>query len=544
MLTVEEILKRPLFRSAELVAGRNGKRRYVGWVHILDVKNASLYINRDDLILTTGMGIAGAQQEEREQYMKELIHSGAAGLCVELGDYVQGFPKDMIALADQHDFPLIVFTECVRFVDITQDIHSLLVNHQLDALKQLTSFSQELQRLTVQGTGIKPLLSALHRYTLQQVVYYYPSGESLFVPTVSNQAAQNMLRSYQTALEANTSSTEQALVFQLNEQQLILSHPVIVMGQKTAYVGLFINGMKVSDPLLMSLDYTSKSITNFLLRRSFLEEKKLESQNQFIDEILAGKVINESQALERIGLSVSSTETRFFVAGIAKVMWNAFRYEREDFEFVQQDIILLFRSLFSKQGLETLLMARGKQIYVVCIAKGKISLPVLKKRLSAFVVDLKKSLSYLFQEEVAISIGFGEPKTRLTEIQEGFQEAEETLQINQRLPQPLSCFYEDMGVYQLSVKLSNPDFLHAFVRRHIGALLDYDREHNARLVETLRTYLRTMGSKQQASHDLFIHRQTLYHRLEKCEELLGEEYMEPEKRLCIEIAMQFYELLR
>lgn len=369
MISIKEILNRPLFRCAELLAGKNGIGRTVGWVHIVDIKNAGLYINRDDLILSTGLGLIGTSEAERKEYLKELVQNGVAGLCIELGDYFEQLPADMVTMADEHDFPLIVFTKRVRFVEITQDIHSLLVNNQLEVLRNLTAFSQELQRLTVQSTGISPILAALHRYTSHQVIFYYPSGVSLFAPAVEPSAGKHVTGLYQDALAGQHHASPLGAVLQLDAQRFLLSQPVTSMGQTAAYLGLLMNGEKVSESLLMALDYAVKSITSFLLRRLFLEEKKMESQNLFIQEIINGTVTDEEQALEQLGFPPSSPH--LFIAGIVYIEQSFLRYEGESIESIYQDIVLLSRSLLGKQRLHALLMLRGKKVYVLCITKKK-----------------------------------------------------------------------------------------------------------------------------------------------------------------------------
>ena len=53
------------------------------------------------------------------------------GLCIEIGDYFDHVPVELIAMANAHHFPIIIFEEIVRFIDITQDLHTYIINqHQ------------------------------------------------------------------------------------------------------------------------------------------------------------------------------------------------------------------------------------------------------------------------------------------------------------------------------------------------------------------------------------------------------------------------------
>jgi purine catabolism regulator len=71
--------------------------------------------------------------------------------------------------------------------------------------------------------------------------------------------------------------------------------------------------------------------------------------------------------------------------------------------------------------------------------------------------------------------------------------------------------------------------------------LQYDQKYNGKLLETLKTYLECNGSKQETSNRLYIVRQTLYHRLQKIENLLGEDFMKHEKRVAIEFMLLVFD---
>jgi len=75
------------------------------------------------------------------------------------------------------------------------------------------------------------------------------------------------------------------------------------------------------------------------------------------------------------------------------------------------------------------------------------------------------------------------------------------------------------------------------VNDYLQPIIDYDKQHNGRLMETLEVYLQTNGSKQETANQLFIVRQTLYHRLKKLETLLGKEFMSGHNRITLEFML-------
>src|SRR4051812_34459671 len=113
-LTVQEILQNKNFENAQLLAGKNGLHRTVKWIHIMEVTSLEELLNGSEFILSTGVAMS-ENEELFLSFFQQLIELGAAGICLELGTYIHSVPKEIIDLANLHDFPLIVFNRKVRF---------------------------------------------------------------------------------------------------------------------------------------------------------------------------------------------------------------------------------------------------------------------------------------------------------------------------------------------------------------------------------------------------------------------------------------------
>lgn len=95
--------------------------------------------------------------------------------------------------------------------------------------------------------------------------------------------------------------------------------------------------------------------------------------------------------------------------------------------------------------------------------------------------------------------------------------------------------YDDLGVYGLLVHSDDPQRMDEFVRRWIGPLLDYDREHNAELVRTLGTLLDepTLADTADA---LCVHTSTLKYRVKRIEEILAMPIRDPRSAFHLQLA--------
>jgi purine catabolism regulator len=83
----------------------------------------------------------------------------------------------------------------------------------------------------------------------------------------------------------------------------------------------------------------------------------------------------------------------------------------------------------------------------------------------------------------------------------------------------------------------------SFIDGYLSGIIAYDHEKNGQLLKTLHMYLALSGSKQETAKELFIVRQTLYHRLDKIAAILGDDFMQPQKRIALELALHGYEYL-
>ncbi|RYM06313.1 PucR family transcriptional regulator [Sporolactobacillus sp. THM7-7] len=540
---VKDVLKRPLFQRAQLIAGRNGWYREIRWVHILEITHAAPYVSKNDLILTTGLWLKQSVKDGLE-YMRQILDHETAGLCIEFGTTIDEIPEEIIQFCNHHDFPLILFRQPVRFEEITQDIHAHLINQHFSLLKNLERFSQKQQKLILQSTDIPAILRLLHQYTRETIVYLSSIEANKIYPPVSH-ASADAINTFCNEKIKEFDRIKKKQIWKMDDEHFMMIQPVICFGQVFSYVGIMSRQSHPTEYMKLLIDYTAKAVATVLLRTQFLEEKIMRSQNELIQDILSQRIESEEQAKMRMGLPSPNEEKYLFVGGIIEFEHNVMKGGLERIEAINQDILVLIRSLLKKYRLHHLIMMKNNQIYLLC-AKENIrddSSPILKNNIQAMIDGLTlfigKTLTGL-----NVHVGFGKTRHQLIETFKSFKEAYQVIEVSQSVPvMRRRYFYEDIGIYQLLKAVPQP-FLSAFVQDHLGRLIAFDRKHHLSLIKTLTVYFRQMGSKGETAKKLFIHRQTLYNRLEKISDILGDDFFEPQRRHCLEMALLGYELLR
>ncbi|WP_421617694.1 PucR family transcriptional regulator [Brevibacillus sp. TJ4] len=525
-LTVADALRRPSFQHARAVAGSKGLARSIRWVHILESAETGKFLNGGELILSTGMGFGEARQT-RLAYLAELIHRQAAGLCVELGSYIPQIPQDMLEMADHHQFPLIVFDEPVRFVDITLDLHEHLINQQLQVLRNLESYSRGLQQLSLRSQGTGKLLQFFQSAVQTQVFLYTPETGTQFIPPLPQavQGELSLLIREQLAGEEHTAASAQSLV--LSETKQLVYQPVIAMGHLLAHVGMVLYEREPDEFLLLTLDNTVNVLAQMLMRKMFVDEQTRAAENRLFDELIANRPLAEEQMRSLLGLSESGH------APVYHMLIASFAHEKEADLPAPHDLTAVFRSLFTRLGFRPYIRCIGNRFYL--LAAEKQPLADQRRVLDRAMGEMKRIFQQAMGSATTIRFGVSRAGKRLADASKHLAEAEQALAFCHESPSP---YFADLGLFRLLFHVPQEPVLKQFIHDYLGPLLRHDEQHDSALVHTLRVYLDTGMSKQETAEKLFIHRQTLYHRLEKIASCIGDDFHTPHRRLCLEIALR------
>ena len=160
MPTVAEVLRLDVVRRGhpQVVAASRGLERPVRWVHAIEFADAARLLRGGELVLATGIALPD-EEPLLGAYVAGLAGVGVSALAVELGrKYTGGLPAAFIAAAEERGLPLIVFTREVPFIEITEAVHALIIEDQLDQLRASARLHEVFTDLAVAGAGPADIL--------------------------------------------------------------------------------------------------------------------------------------------------------------------------------------------------------------------------------------------------------------------------------------------------------------------------------------------------------------------------------------------------
>ncbi len=135
---------------------------------------------------------------------------------------------------------------------------------------------------------------------------------------------------------------------------------------------------------------------------------------------------------------------------------------------------------------------------------------------------------------LALPCGYGSA-TSLAEIGRSITEARAALTLAQRAHAPLGP--ESLTTVDGLLELQPPSRLRPFIDQIIQPLVDCDVARRTNHVETLRTFLRLDGRLQATATEMFLHVNTVRHRLAQIHEITGRDPMVLSDRMALMVAL-------
>jgi len=456
-LLVRDVLKRKYFESAKLIAGHHGLERQVQWTHILEIKDFDTLINGGELILTTGVGLQ-LERETQIAYLQNLIRNEAAGLCIEIGDYFDHVPVELIAMANAHHFPIIVFEEIVRFIDITQDLHTYIINQHQQALTQLDTLSKTFMELSLMPNGILKILQVLHQDTEAPFLFGSEDTKSFYYPVEAKKYLR-MMEEHCQQLELQ----EPLHLLSIDKDHFVII-PVNGLGQVWGYLCMHSGLPKPSDYTLLNLERATMSIAHILMRNRMLQERQQSREDEFILALIQGQPVDIQYYQSYLPIESRNLFYRVVVFNLhdeAKVV------PEEEWQEIQLQNAMYVRSILKKLGFFPTVSVRQHEIIILAFY---IAADYMKDNRDSFdqaIAQIVARKASQFFEQLTLTCGISNVYQTIESVHLGYKEAKSVIQM-QHHQLTSSIYYKDLGVFRLLLQQEQTALLQ-FVKDYLQA---------------------------------------------------------------------------
>jgi purine catabolism regulator len=472
-LTIESLVEDPLIRT-HLVAGNGGLGRMVTWAHTCEVADPWNWLGSGELLMTDGYSFP-SDPAGQVAFVQQLAHAQIAGLALAEGFAVAPLTPEVIAIANELDFPILVTARNVPFVTIARAVgesHNRAGSGRATQVLRLYDILRRSQGNAARDDILKLLGDEL-RVGLH--VIDLVRGRDLLatrgvLPEQLRNAALERFREQEGRLSAFNRLSD-------GEASALLV-PVGTRDNAALVV-------RAENPDLVLTQHVAMIAELEVERREAKATRTRERGANLIRRMLDGSIDPQAAA------------GQLRVHGMGGGPWRVMAWHQAPAGNAEADASnLLVDALTFVTWAH--LHAQIGETHMLVIDDAR-----LEPALELGGTDVK--------------IGVSQPLASIARVADAFREARWALESAHATGEPVAV-YGSHGSYFMPNTVAEGEVA---VRRLLGPILDYDAAHDAQLVESLRVYFEVNRSWQEGARRLGIHKQTLVYRIKKIEEVTG-----------------------
>lgn len=164
-LSVRQVLGLERVRAGqpEVVAGAHRLDRPVRWVHVAEAADVGVMLSGGEMVLTTGVLLAG-DEDRQSEYIRSLDRAEAAAVVLGLGRAFPAPPEVMRRAAERCGLPMVVLHRPFPFAELTEEVQSRLLRRKFAAVSLSEAVRTELTGLITAGAPVQRLLDEVARH--------------------------------------------------------------------------------------------------------------------------------------------------------------------------------------------------------------------------------------------------------------------------------------------------------------------------------------------------------------------------------------------
>ncbi|MEU0409928.1 PucR family transcriptional regulator [Streptomyces griseorubiginosus] len=165
-LSVRQVLmlERVLAGEPEVVAGASQLDRAVRWVHVAEAADVGVMLSGGEMVLTTGVLLAGDEDKQAE-YIQSLHRAEAAAVVLGLGRAFPAPPDVMRRAAERCGLPMVVLHRPFPFAELTEEVQARLVRRKFAAVSMSEAVRTALTGLITAGAPLQHLLDEIAHHS-------------------------------------------------------------------------------------------------------------------------------------------------------------------------------------------------------------------------------------------------------------------------------------------------------------------------------------------------------------------------------------------
>ncbi len=540
MITVQDILEISEL-NLRLLAGHSSTSNPVRWVHITEIPDATKWLKGGELLLTTGYGFVGEEEQQVEQ-LKQLIDHNISGLGFGTGFSFDKVPPALIRVAEEYDFPLFEVPYHIPFIAITEAVASKIVNEQYSLLQRSLAVHEKLTKIVLEEKGLEAILSTLSALVGCSAVLFDFHGVVLCEAAYRRHLGGELIADLWRQISDRRADRQNFALSMEGVGSGVQVYPVVASHR----IGAFLAAVKDSgdfseyDRIILHNVVTVTALE--LVKKKAVAETEKRLAGDFFDELIASDLYEEEIArrLAFFGLEPQSPHLIILVGidGLDEEPDAAPDRAEVAVQDVKERLHWAVDEFMAKRESLFISASRSDSV-VVLVQPGELDAPALL----ALAAELQAVIGEMLPE-ISVSIGIGRPHRQLTDLRQSYYEASYAIKIRKLKGEPgVIASFDDLGSYGLLLGLQDTLSLEVFYDSVLGKLQEYDEQNSSDLVRSLACFLEANGHWGDAAEKLYVHRHTLRYRMKRVEEITGRDLNRSQDRMEFWLALRAKELI-
>ena len=503
-VTVREAIALPALAAGDpvVLGGEAGLDAVLRWVHVSELRDVGALLSGHELVLTTGLGMA-ASPDAADDFVRQLVEVGAAGLVIELGAAYPSVPEPALRRARAAGLPLVALNRPVRFVDVTEEVHRAIVAEQFEEVRFAGQVHETFTELGLERAPMARLVEAAADLAGGSVVLEDLSRRVL-VPAARGEPVERLLTDW----ERRSRLTPYLRATGVGGPEGWLTTPVGIQGG--AWGRLVVPGVRNPARARLVVERAAQALELGRMIERDETSIQLRVHGGFLLDLLDGRVGSEAVAAARLrALGVAAS--RSYVGAVARLRSEG-------------PVDRLVTALGGVPGLVGVLDA----VHVGLLVPAATDLDAVARALTDDAV-----------------LAAGHPASGVLPAAASLRSARVVADVAVTLPTVDGCVRQaDIRLPGLLMSLREDARLQEFAEAELGALLEHEARHGSGLVDLLRQFLAVGGNKAELARVAHRNRTSLYPALRRLEELVGHPLDDPASRLSLGVALLAYDQAR
>ncbi|MCU5489192.1 PucR family transcriptional regulator ligand-binding domain-containing protein [Bacillus cereus] len=534
-----DIMKIPIFDQAKLIAGHKGVEQEVYTVNMMDAPDIIHFLKRNELLVTSAYHFKDDMYALRELII-QMKKQGCTALGIKTKRFLQEIPKDIISLADEIYFPIIELPFDIGLGDLVNQTLSYILDMRTNELHQAMQIHQQFSNHIISGKGINMILENLTSLIQLPVVLLDYHLRPISEHNNTKASIQNLKKFFINGRKLPLSTIEIVTFSLLTKTRDTVSiFPIYTQNNQYSYLVIdgFISPLNRS--MVLAVEQAANVLAFELIKEHSLRQYSRRIQDEFFTNVI-NSVFSTQDEIINLGKEFNLSFDQKYICIIGKIDIKEFTMSFMEYQEEKDLIYDLIEEELNSYTANVHLFIKD-DMYVLLVNCDVIWRQTEKERMISLLKNIQVKIYTYFQK--SISFGIANSSEQLLHISHSFKEATDAFYYGE-----MSGSKEFIEIYQAKeisaiLRMIPQEQLKKFYESTLHSLANENEKDHAVLLHTLSVYLETHCAISETAKRLFLHRNTVIYRLEKCEEILGRNIKDPNETLQLRIAFRIKPLI-